>query len=197
MAGCGEGGDDVAPHEAGERAAVSSTTAVHCLRRGRRPGLADVGELFGEGEGVEVHHGLRARTKADQNPSWTGWLSVISTSTNPHFGQPAVSGRGDRPGDTRRPRLGVGPERFVGLDIGHHIGHRQPAARSQDPVGFGEHRGLLGGQVDDAVRHHHVDTGVGERDVFNAPFEELGVRDPSLGLVGSSQLQHLVVMSTP
>src|SRR4029453_14130213 len=42
-----------------------------------------------EGEPVEVHHGLVARTNTDQKPSWTGGLSAISTSTNPASGGPA------------------------------------------------------------------------------------------------------------
>lgn len=59
-------------------------TAMRRPHRGRLRARANVSNS-GRHDRVrrEVHHGLRARTNADQKPSWTGWLSVISTSMNP------------------------------------------------------------------------------------------------------------------
>ena len=71
-------------------------------------------------------------------------------------------------------------------------GHRELAAGSQHPAGFGEDGVLVGAEVDHAVGNHHVDGGVAEREVFDAAFDEGGVVDAGFGFVAFGELEHLV-----
>ncbi len=67
---------------------------------------------------------------------------------------------------------------------------RPPGA--QHPEHLGQHRGLVGGQVDHAVGDHHIHRAVGQRHVLDGALHELHVRRAGLGRVRPGQGEHLV-----
>src|SRR5215208_5674650 len=70
----------------------------------------------------------------------------------------------------------------------HHVRDREAPRRLKNPVGFGNHPGLVGGEVDDAVGDHHVHVVFGQRYVLDVAPEELDVLHPGLSLVLLGQL---------
>jgi hypothetical protein len=76
--------------------------------------------------------------------------------------------------------------------LGDHVGNADPPAGYQDTEHLGEHGGLVGGQVDDAVGDHHVDGRVRQRDGLDLALEELHIGCPGFAGVSTRQLEHLV-----
>ena len=62
----------------------------------------------------------------------------------------------------------------------------------QQPVCFGEHGGLVGGQVDHAVGDDHVDGGVRQRDGLDGALDEFHVARARLRGVRPGEVEHLV-----
>jgi hypothetical protein len=65
--------------------------------------------------------------------------------------------------------------------LDRHVGNLQPAARYEDAVQLTVDGVLVQDQVDDAVRDHDVERGVGERELFCFRLDELDVRDAHFG----------------
>src|SRR5215207_604215 len=59
-----------------------------------------------------------------------------------------------RAADARCPKISVTDDRVLQLPLADDVGDRQSATRSQHPGRFGEHSGLIRGQVDHAVGDH-------------------------------------------
>ena len=99
---------------------------------------------------------------------------------------------GQRAGDA--PGIGPGGRPVGGrqMVLGDHVGNADPPAGYQDTEHLGEHGGLVGGQVDDAVGDHHVDGRVRQRDGLDLALEELHIGCPGFAGVSARQLEHLV-----
>ena len=72
------------------------------------------------------------------------------------------------------------------------MGSHDSLVAPQQPVCFGEHGGLVGGQVDHAVGDDHVDGGVRQRDGLDGALDEFNVARARLRGVRPGQRQHLV-----
>ena len=90
--------------------------------------------------------------------AWIRRVEVMRMSSNPAARSSASYSReGQRAGDaadvaSRARRAPPGE-----VVVGHDVGDPDPAARAQHAVHLGEHRRLVGRQVDHAVRDHDVD----------------------------------------
>jgi hypothetical protein len=95
---------------------------------------------------------------AECMPSATRWVGVISMSVKPAAARPSryfADGQGaGEAADVVAAFGAVGRGEVVG---GDDVGDAEAPARFEDPVGLGEHGGLVGGQVDDAVGNDHID----------------------------------------
>ena len=74
----------------------------------------------------------------------------------------------------------------------HDVADPDPSARPEHAPHLLEHLGLVGGQVDHAVRDDHVDARVGQRDVLDVALEELDVLGARVGGVAPGEVEHLV-----
>ena len=98
----------------------------------------------------------------------------------------------DRPCDAPGPRVEARLRFRRQLAQRDHVGHREAPARPQHPMRFAEHGGLVGGQVDDAVRDHDVDARVGKGDLLDRALEEGRVEHAGPRLVVLREADHLV-----
>ena len=98
----------------------------------------------------------------------------------------------DRARDATRPE--IEPLLRVGCELldRHHVGDGEPAVRPKDAVRLAKHRGLVRGEVDDAVGDHDIDGGVIEWELLDRALEEGRVRDTGLRLVALREVEHLV-----
>jgi hypothetical protein len=69
----------------------------------------------------------------------------------------AVLGDGQGAGDAADVVAAFGAVGLGEVVLGDDVGDAEPPARLEDSVRLGEHRGFVGGQVDDAVGDDHVD----------------------------------------
>src|SRR5438309_7234833 len=75
--------------------------------------------------------------------------------------------------DSAGPELGVVDDGLRELLRTHDVGDREPAARLEDAEQLTDHGALAEGQVDDAVRDHHVHAGIWQRNVLHPPLVAL------------------------
>ena len=111
--------------------------------------------------------GRTARTTAPCMPSATAWVNVTDTSTRPAARSPARTPDRQRPRDAAGVVTPLGPVRRAQPVLGDDVGHPDPPTGAQHAGDLGEHRGLVRGQVDDAVADDHVHRGVRQRDVLD------------------------------
>src|SRR5215471_11402027 len=79
---------------------------------------------------------------------------------------------------------------WYGAAVGD-VSELEPTAMAQYPTDLGEHRLLVGAQVDDPVRDHHIRATVLDRELLGEPLPELDVAEAE-GLGGLACLgQHL------
>src|SRR5215475_11352332 len=84
-------------------------------------------------------------------------------------GQPAGYSTGPQVDVAQRPG-------WYGAAVGD-VSELEPPARAQHPMDLGEHRLLVGAQVDDPVRDHHVRPTVLDRERLGEPLPELDVAE--------------------
>jgi len=97
-----------------------------------------------------------------------------------------------RTGDASDEGPPLGAVRRRQVVLGHHVGDPDPASGPQHPEHLGEHRRLVGGQVDHAVRDDHVDRTVGQGHVLDEPLDELHVAHAGPRGVRPGEVEHLV-----
>jgi hypothetical protein len=104
-----------------------------------------------------------------------------------------VFGLGEGAGDAAHPGAPLGPILRRQLVLGDDVGDADAAAGLEDPEGLGEHRRLVGRQVDDAVGDHHIDRLGGQGDGLDVALEEVDVGGGAgLGGVVAGQGEHLL-----
>ena len=144
-------------------------------------------------------YGLRARTIAEPACSWTRWVSRISIPS-----RPAAASSRRNSSSVRAPAMQpvhcshVAAGRLVHVRVGDDVGDREAATRPEHPSRLAEDPGLVGGEVDDAVRDHHVDGLVGQRDLLDRSLDELDVRPrPAARWLPRASSSISSVMSSP
>ena len=96
------------------------------------------------------------------------------------------------PGDAADPAAALGPLRLRETSSATTSLKPTRPPGLQDAGDLGEHPGLVGRQVDDAVRDHDVDRLGGQRHLLDLAAQEVRVRDAGLGLVVLGEREHLV-----
>jgi len=76
--------------------------------------------------------------------------------------------------------------------FGDDVGDPDPTTRCEHPEHFGEHRGLVGRQVDHAVGDDDIHRGIGQRNVLDGARAELHIARTGLGGVCPGQGEHLL-----
>ena len=99
---------------------------------------------------------------------------------------------GQRAGDATGVRLHVRSGGVVHVVVGDDVGDGEAAAGAENAGGFGDHLGLVAGEVDHAVGDDHVDGACWERDLFDVAAQPLHVLDSGFELVLAGQGEHLV-----
>ena len=99
---------------------------------------------------------------------------------------------GEGAGDAADVLRDVGTSGGVHARVGDDVGDGEAPARLEHACGLAQDLGLVGGEVDDAVRQDDVDGVRGERDGFDVALEPVDVGDAGLGLVGAGEVEHLV-----
>src|SRR5271157_719102 len=90
------------------------------------------------------------------------------------------------------------PQQDAAADFGEHpafgdnVGNGQAAAGFENAEGFGQYAVLVGREVDDAIGNNDIDRVVGQGNVFDFAFEELGVVHAGLLFVLVGEGQHFV-----
>src|SRR5262249_26313447 len=74
----------------------------------------------------------------------------------------------------------------------HNIGDSEAAARFENAKRLGEDAILVAGKINDAIRDDDVDGGVGQRDVFDRPFQKFHNCHAGIFLIFAGQRQHFV-----
>src|SRR4249920_3481577 len=97
-----------------------------------------------------------------------------------------------RAGDASDEAPSLGPRRGREVIGRHDVADPDPAARLEHATHLLEHRELVCGQVDHAVRDDHVDARVRQRDVLDVALEELDVLGARVGCVAPGEIEHLV-----
>ena len=136
-------------------------------------------------------YGLRARTIAELACGCTRWVSRISMSVRPASAS-ALELRTREAPAMQPVHWRMSARVASSIRIGDHVGHREATSRHQHPCGLAQDRALVPGQVDHAVRDHHVDGLVWQRDLLDVALHELDVLDARVGGVGAGELEHLV-----
>jgi hypothetical protein len=124
--------------------------------------------------------------------SWTRWVWRNSASCRPAALSAWRNSCSVSAGDAAGPRSHVGFGLLVHVGVGDHVRDGEPPTGPQHPSGLGEHLGLIAREVDHAVGDHHVDAGVGERQLLEIALEELDVLNPGVGGVAAREVEHLV-----
>ena len=109
----------------------------------------------------------------------------------------AELGFGECAGDAAGPCRHVGFGLLVHVGVGDHVRDREPAAGAQHPGGFGDHLGLVAGEVDHAVGDDHVDALVRERQLLEVALDELDVLTPACAALARASSSISSVMSSP
>src|SRR5213079_54333 len=86
-----------------------------------------------------------------------------------------------RPGDAAAVRAALGALLRVKTVLRDDVADRYAAAGRDDPGELTEDGGLVGGEVDHAVRDRHVDTLRGQGDLLDHSLQEVGVGDARVG----------------
>jgi hypothetical protein len=103
-----------------------------------------------------------------------------------------VLSEGEGARDAARVAAALGSLRRGEVVARDDVAHANPPARAQDAGHLGEHGGLVGGQVDDAVADDDVDRSSGEWNLLDSALEELDVRHTRLGGVPEREGEHLL-----
>ena len=104
---------------------------------------------------------------------------------------------GQGAGDASNVATPSGPVGRAQIVLGDDVGHADPPAGAQHPVCLGEHRRLVGRQVDHAVGDDDVDRRGGQGNVLDLALEELDIgRADALALAPASA-SISSVMSSP
>src|SRR5215207_4535598 len=77
--------------------------------------------------------------------------------------------------DARGPEVSLARGGRGDLPLRDDVGEREPSARPEHACRLGEHPGLVGREVDDAVRDHDVERAVLEGQLLDAPAKEADV----------------------
>ena len=78
------------------------------------------------------------------------------------------------------PLLGFGELAGIDALVRRDVADAQAAAGPQHPENFSKDAWLVGGQVDDTIGDHHIDTLIRQRDVLDMAVQEAGIGDPGL-----------------
>src|SRR4051812_14592879 len=98
----------------------------------------------------------------------------------------------ERAGNAAHVRAALGALRGCQPVLRHDVADANAAARLQYPRDLGQHRCLVGREVDHAVRDHDVDGVRGQRNLFDHPFQEVHVRHVGVRRVLPCKGEHLV-----
>ena len=129
---------------------------------------------------------------AERRPGSVSWVAVMRMLVNPlASSRVSVLGGGEGACGAAGLLFGFGSLCGVEAVVGDDVADAEPAARAEHPERFGQHAGLVGGQVDHAVGDDDIDVPVGQRDVLDVAVQELRVADTGLGGVLAGQGDHV------